>query len=88
MEVILNIIKGLFYYKLYTLKSKRIIINILCNILFIFTLISFKAIILLYTFILFKALLAKVAKYFIITPDMAVEELIGLKESIGAANLI
>ena len=70
------------------LRSKRIVINILYNILPILTLIGFKATVLLYILISFKIFLAEAAKHFIITPDMAAGELIGLIESVGATNFI
>jgi hypothetical protein len=88
IKAIFNIIKGLPYGEPCTLRSKRIVINILYNILPILTLIGFKAIVLLYTLISFKVFLVEAAKHLIVAPDMAVWELIGLIESAGAANLI
>ena len=88
IKAILNIIKGFFYYELCILTSKKIIINILCNILLIFTLINFKTTVLLYAFISFKVFLIEVTKYFIIALNIIVKELIGLIEGVGAANLI
>jgi len=58
------------------------------NILLIITVVHFKVIVLLYTLISFKVFLAEVAKYLIVTLDIAVGELIGLIEGVGAANLI
>ena len=88
VEPILDIIKGLPYCEPCTLWSKRIIINILYNILFILTLIGFKATVLLHTLISFKVFLAEAAKHLVVAPDMAARELIGLIEGAGAANLI
>ena len=70
------------------LRSKRIVINILYNILPIFTLISFKATVLLYILILLKILIAEVAKGEVINLDIAAGELVALIELIIAVNLI
>ena len=70
------------------LRSERIVINILFNILLILTLISFKATVLLYALISFKVFLAEAAIYLVVALNMAAGELIGLIEGVGAANLI
>jgi hypothetical protein len=69
-------------------RGDRVVVNILCYILFINALVRFIPTVLLYKLIPFKILIIEVAKSEVISLSIAARELIAAVELIVAANLI